>query len=134
MSQAPCFRPSILLGLAHTKRGIASPPDPRLATFVQARLDVVTKVCAQAGISSPVILPADYRDGSGAVAAAQWVAEGVTAVAAYNDDAADVIAGAVRSGLSVPGDLSVVGHDNSPLSGRFLPSIISVEIDMESLG
>ncbi|MBT2547449.1 substrate-binding domain-containing protein [Arthrobacter sp. ISL-65] len=57
------------------------------------------------------------------------------AVVAYNDDvAADVIAGAVRSGFNVPGDLSVIGHDNSALSARFVPPISSVEIDMENPG
>jgi DNA-binding LacI/PurR family transcriptional regulator len=55
-------------------------------------------------------------------------------VIAYNDEtAADVIAGAVRSGIRVPEDLSVVGHDNSPLAARYMPSITSIALDMERL-
>ncbi|WP_416416418.1 LacI family DNA-binding transcriptional regulator [Paenarthrobacter aromaticivorans] len=135
LESGPRLQTEHLLSLGHTKLGFACPPDPRLAAFIETRLDVVTKVCTQAGISSPLVRQVDYRDGSSISAAAQWVAEGVTGVVAYNDDvAADVIAGAVRSGLNVPDDLSVIGHDNSPVAGRFVPSISSVEIDMESLG
>ncbi|GGJ21897.1 LacI family DNA-binding transcriptional regulator [Paenarthrobacter histidinolovorans] len=135
LESGPRLQAEHLLSLGHTKLGFACPPDPRLAAFVKTRLDVVTRVCIRAGLSSPVVRQVDYRDGSGPSAAAHWVAEGVTGVVAYNDDvAADVIAGAVRSGLSVPGDLCVVGHDNSPLASRYIPSISSVEIDMESLG
>jgi len=135
LESGPRLQTEHLLGLGHTQLGFACPTDPRLETFAQSRLDVVNKVCFEAGVPMPVVRHIDYRDGSGASAATQWAAEGVTAVVAYNDDvAADVIAGAVRAGLDVPGDLSVIGHDNSPLAQRFLPSISSVEIDMENLG
>ncbi|MBT2539091.1 substrate-binding domain-containing protein [Arthrobacter sp. ISL-69] len=44
------------------------------------------------------------------------------------------MASAVRTGIRVPEDLSVVGHDNSPLAARYMPSISSVAVDMERLG
>lgn len=58
-----------------------------------------------------------------------------TAVVCANDaQALDVIAAARGLGLSVPGDLSVVGVDDSP-EGRFNhPALTSVEIPMEAVG
>jgi DNA-binding LacI/PurR family transcriptional regulator len=92
-------------------------------------------VCTEAGVALPVVRRIDYQDDSGRSAAAAWKEAGVTAVIAYNDDtAADVIAGAVRNRIRVPEDLSVVGHDDSPLAVRFMPSITSISIDLEQLG
>lgn len=131
----PRLQAEYLLGLGHRHLGFAYPPDPRLAVIAEARLNLVKEVCLDAGVNLPVVRQVHYADRSGASAAREWLEAGVTAVIAYNDDvAADVIAGAVRQGISVPGDLSVVGHDNSPLAGRYLPSITSVEVDMEGLG
>lgn len=44
-------------------------------------------------------------------------ATGVDGVVAYNDDVAAIVVGAAsRLGIPVPDDLSVVGHDDTPLS------------------
>jgi DNA-binding LacI/PurR family transcriptional regulator len=59
----------------------------------------------------------------------------VTAVAAYNDDIAATVAGAaIRSGLSVPGDLAIVGHDDSPIAALFVPALTSVRMNSAALG
>lgn len=124
-----------LLALGHSHLGFARPADPRLDDFVAARIQLLSEVCTEAGVPLPVVKQVDFQGPSGPRAIAQWRAEGVTAVVAYNDEtAADVIAAAVRSGVSVPRDLSVVGHDNSPLAARFMPSITSVAVDNEKLG
>ncbi len=131
----PRLQTEYLLGLGHTRLGYACPADPRLDKFVRARLQQVNEVCTEAGVPLPVVRQVHYRDGSGPSAAAAWQEAGVTAVIAYNDEtAADVIAGAVRSGIRVPEDLSVVCHDNSPLAARYMPSITSIGLDMERLG
>lgn len=134
-ASGPRLQTEYLLGLGHKNLGFACPSDPRLKEFVQARLQLVNEVCAEVGIPRPIVREVDYQDDSGRSAAAAWKEAGVTAVIAYNDDAAaDVIAGAVRYGIMVPDDLSVVGHDDSPLAVRFMPSISSISIDMERLG
>jgi DNA-binding LacI/PurR family transcriptional regulator len=134
-ASGPRLQAEHLLSLGHQRLGYACPPDPRLRDFIQERLQLVNRVCTEAGIPQPIVRQVNYQDDSGAAAAAEWREAGVTAVIAYNDEtAADVIAGAVRSGIRVPEDLSVVGHDNSPLAERFMPSISSVAVDMERLG
>jgi DNA-binding LacI/PurR family transcriptional regulator len=134
-ASGPRLQTEYLLSLGHQRLGYAYPADPRLEEFIQARLQLVNEVCAEAGVPRPILREVHYQDGSGLGAAAAWREAGVTAVIAYNDEtAADVIAGAVRGGIRVPEDLSVVGHDNSPLAARYLPSISSVEVDMERLG
>jgi DNA-binding LacI/PurR family transcriptional regulator len=58
-----------------------------------------------------------------------------TAVVCANDaQARDFIAAATLCGLSVPGDMSVVGIDNSPEARDMNPGLTSVEIPMEEAG
>ncbi len=65
----------------------------------------------------------------------RWRDEGVTGVIAYDDDvAATVVGAAVRAGARVPGDLAVVGHDDSPLASVLVPSLSTVRIDTGALG
>jgi DNA-binding LacI/PurR family transcriptional regulator len=134
-TSGPRLQAQHLLELGHTRLGFARPGDPRLEEFVTARLRLVQQVCLEAGLSLPVVEQVDYRDGSASAAVTAWKEAGVTGIVAYNDEtAADVISAAARLGLRVPGDLSVVGHDDSPLAARYLPSISSVSVDMERLG
>ncbi|MBP2266326.1 DNA-binding LacI/PurR family transcriptional regulator [Pseudarthrobacter sp. PvP004] len=131
----PRLQAQHLLKLGHTRLGFARPSDPRLEEFVAARLRLVQQVCDEAGLPSPVVQQVDYRDESAGAAVASWEEAGITGIVAYNDEtAADVISAASRQGLGVPKDLSVVGHDDSPLAARYLPSMSSVSVDMESLG
>lgn len=134
-ASGPKLQAEYLLGLGHTRLGFARPADPRLEEFVAARLHLVRQVCSEAGISAPVVRQVDYQDGTSASAVTAWREAGVTGVVAYNDEtAADVISAAVRKGIRVPDELSVIGHDDSPLAARFLPAISSVGVDMERLG
>jgi DNA-binding LacI/PurR family transcriptional regulator len=58
-----------------------------------------------------------------------------TAVVCANDaQALDVIAAANALGLSVPGDLSVMGVDDSPEGRVARPALTSVEIPIETVG
>jgi len=64
-----------------------------------------------------------------------WHRHGVTGIVAYNDETAiAVIGAALRGGLTVPDDLAVIGHDDSPLAEIFVPSLSSVCIDTASVG
>lgn len=99
---------------------------PRLGV-AESRLLGAQEECARRAVQEPVVLraPSD-RD---AVAARIQVARaaGVTAIAAHNDQAAlALLAAAADLGLTVPGDLAVVGADDSPESRLATPQISTV--------
>lgn len=58
-----------------------------------------------------------------------------TAIFASNDEmAAGVYRAADRLGLSIPGDLSVVGFDDGPIAGRLLPPLTTVRLPIRDIG
>lgn len=114
----------------HERLAFAASPDPRLSQLVGHR-------ARSAGQSAGAIdvRTVDHRDDSALAAVRRWRDEGRTGVVAYNDDvAAAVIGAAIRHGINVPGDLAVIGHDDSPLAAMFLPSISSVRLDPVNVG
>ncbi len=141
--QAPADMPGVgegvraqvrhLAGRGHRTLGYARTDDPRLAWLQRHRSEAARRECDALGLPAPVEHAVGRTDGTAALDA--WRAAGVTAVAAYNDEcAATVVGAAVRRGWSVPGDLAVVGHDDSPLARLMLPSLSSARIDQASLG
>ena len=67
-------------------------------------------------------------------AARRIVDEGVTAVAAFNDvQAVGVLAGAADLGLTVPGELAVVGSDGIPLASMSTPALTTVAAPVDDL-
>jgi LacI family transcriptional regulator len=68
-------------------------------------------------------------------AARQVVAEGATAVLAYNDQlAVGVIKGIKAAGLRVPEDVSVVGFDNVMLAEVIDPPLTTITAPMRAAG
>ncbi len=58
-----------------------------------------------------------------------------TAIFACSDEmAAGVYKATLRLGLSIPGDLSVVGHGDSPLAAQLWPALTSVHLPVRDLG
>lgn len=58
-----------------------------------------------------------------------------TAIFACNDEmAAGVYKAALRMGLSIPGDLSVVGYDDSPLASQLWPALTTIRLPIRDLG
>jgi LacI family transcriptional regulator len=58
-----------------------------------------------------------------------------TAIFASNDEmAAGVYRVANKLGLSIPGDLSIVGFDDGPLAARLLPSLTTIRLPIRELG
>lgn len=125
-----------LIQRGHKRLAFASPADPRLRELAQARLEQVNAACQREGLQRPQVLTPTSTDGDCSVYEIHDVLRrGATAVIAYNDDvAADVIRSAIFSNLKVPEDLAVIGHDDSPLASRFIPSISSIRVDHRLLG
>lgn len=65
----------------------------------------------------------------------RWHDEGVSGVAAFNDDVAALVVGAaLRNEIRVPDDLAVIGHDDTPMAAMFVPSLSSIRFDVAELG
>jgi DNA-binding LacI/PurR family transcriptional regulator len=119
----------------HRRLGFATSVDERFALMSQGRVEAARQAADRLGADLLDVRPVDHRDGSAARAVREWHAKGVTAVAAFNDDIATMtVAAAQRAGLSVPGDLAVIGHDDTPMAGMLYPSLSSVSIDSVGLG
>jgi DNA-binding LacI/PurR family transcriptional regulator len=85
----------------------------------------------------PQIVDGDWSVGSGYAIGLEMSFEkrGVTAVFAANDySALGVLKAASQRGLRVPEDLSVVGFDDVPESGYFIPSLTTMRQDFPELG
>ncbi len=124
---------SHLVAMGHTRCGYAMPEDPVLQQwFGASRVEGAGAVCADHGLPSPIedIVSLDADQARNAVR--RWLDAGVTAVAAYNDDIALAVIGAAhRLGVQVPGELAVIGMDNTPISGVTAPTLTTVEIRPE---
>lgn len=135
ITQGPTLQVAHLHELGHRRIAFAGTADPRHSLLVDARVRA-TRAAAHRFELDPVdVALVDYRDDSGGATVRRWHDAGVTGVVAYNDDtAATVVGAAIRDGMSVPGDLAVIGHDDSPLAAMFVPAISSVRIDTVELG
>lgn len=123
-----------LLARGHRKLGYALPEDERAEMFYAPRLAAIRAFCAENDLPAPVLRTVPY-DLDGAVEAVRaWHAAGVTAICAFTDEVAiGVIGGADAAGLSVPGDLAVIGVDDIPLSAVTIPPLTTVHLDVDAM-
>jgi DNA-binding LacI/PurR family transcriptional regulator len=124
----------VALAMVHLRalghRRIAYVGGPSTSWSNMARLDALRTVVAQSADTELIDLGSFQPYVSGGIAAADLViASGATAVLAYNDLVAYGLLDRFRQrGVAVPGDLSVVGMDNLPMSRLTTPSLTSVGI------
>ncbi|MHA7143736.1 LacI family DNA-binding transcriptional regulator [Arthrobacter sp. TmT3-37] len=112
--------------------GYAWPPDPRLEVFARDRLIGVQRACSELGLPDPHVLPVALDVPAAVTAVRAWREQGVTAVAAYNDDVAlAVLAGLRAEGLDCPGDCAVVGVDDVPAARLAAPPLTTVSQSIE---
>ncbi|MBG6225879.1 DNA-binding LacI/PurR family transcriptional regulator [Arthrobacter sp. CAN_A2] len=112
--------------------GYAWPADPRLEGFARDRLLGVQRACAELGLPEPVARPVALAAQAAATAARAWREQGVTGVAAYNDDVAlAVLAGLRGAGLSCPDDVAVVGVDDVSAAALAAPPLTTVAQSIE---
>ncbi|MET9244020.1 LacI family DNA-binding transcriptional regulator [Nonomuraea sp. NPDC003709] len=89
-----------------------------------------------AGRPLPDPLRGGWTPRSGYLAVRSLLADrSVTAILCGNDDLAlGVMRAAREAGRDIPGDLSVVGFDDTPASAYLHPSLTTVRLDFEGLG
>jgi LacI family transcriptional regulator len=91
----------------------------------------------QITLSSELIVEGGYTYESGSAGAEKLLSLSPrpTAIFASNDEmAAGVYRIANKLGLSIPGDLSIVGFDDGPLAARLLPSLTTIKLPIRELG
>ena len=126
-----------LLSLGH--RDIALITGPTAYRSAHERTAGFIEALERRGIELPParIIEAGYTFESG-VAAAEKLLLGKqrpTAIFTGNDEmAAGVYKVAMRAGISIPRELSVVGYDDSPLASRLWPSLTSVRRNTRDTG
>lgn len=133
-ADGPRLQVEHLLARGSTRLAFAASPDERLAELVaQRRLLGSRTLSARTGSGFVAEDAIDERNVSGRLAA--WIDAGIDGVVAYNDDVAALVLGAaLRSGIRVPDDLAIVGHDDTPLARLLVPSLSSVRIDTAGIG
>ena len=125
-----------LIARGHTRLGYALPADLlSQAPMTRHRLEGAAQACADAGLNPPAVADVSLDVASGTRAAADWRAGSVTGICAFNDEVAmAVLAGARACGLSVPGDMAVVGADDIPVGRVAAPPLTTVAFDLHEAG
>lgn len=101
------------------------------------RLRFAREAAARVGLPPPLDLavPRERAGAADAIRAFHDAHPTVTALAAFDDDVAlRILAGARDLGLSVPGDLAVIGFDDSDYGALFTPTLTTVHINAEDHG
>jgi DNA-binding LacI/PurR family transcriptional regulator len=100
------------------------------------RVDGWRQALREAGADEPAVLAGDWSASSGYELGGQLAADsGLTAVFCGNDTMAlGVIRALTERGLRVPDDVSIVGFDDVPEAGYYLPPLSTVRQDFGELG
>jgi len=124
-----------LASRGHRQLGYLTTSDPRFGMFAGPRLAGARLACAELGLDRPAVAelaaPPDVPVGELSGVLATWTRgpHPVTAVACYNDIyAVACLAAASRAGLSVPGQLAVIGMDDEAVSGYTQPALTTIRL------
>ncbi|MCM3780740.1 LacI family DNA-binding transcriptional regulator [Microbacterium hydrocarbonoxydans] len=100
----------------------------------ESRAEGFAAELAARGLPAGPVIAGDWSAGSGYAAVDPVRAAAVTAVFAANDQMAlGLLGGLHEAGLSVPGDISVVGFDDIPDAAFYWPKLTTVRQDFDEL-
>lgn len=101
-----------------------------------ARAEGWSQTLRAAGLEDDLLVHGDWSAGSGYEIGRQLAQErSATAIFVGNDQMAlGVLRAFSEAGISVPGDVSVVGFDDTPEAAYFVPPLTTVRQDFEELG
>lgn len=126
-----------LESLGHRRIAVITGPEGYRSAH--ERRDGFLDALSRRGIRPPneLIVEGGYTFESGVVCAERLLAmaQPPTAIFACNDEmAAGVYKVALRQGLRIPEQLSIVGFDDSPLAARLWPSLTTVRLPIREMG
>lgn len=132
-TEGPHVQVEALINRGVDRLVFADTSDTRLYDLATARYEMARQVCAERtglDLERAVVTAENARD-----LVARWRSEGIRGVVAYNDEtAAEVVGAAIRLGVRIPQELSVVGHDDAPIASLMVPSITTVRVDNVGIG
>ncbi|MFI1965076.1 LacI family DNA-binding transcriptional regulator [Streptomyces pathocidini] len=138
LDDRPAFAAAVreLAALGH--RRIAHVAGPQEFRHARRRREAWEQAMRAAGLEPGPVLPGGFTAEGGANATLELLARGAdrpTAVIYANDLSATAgLAVAQRQGFTVPGDLSVVGYDDTPLAAYTHPPLASARADAQGWG
>jgi DNA-binding LacI/PurR family transcriptional regulator len=103
----------------------------------ETRSEAFEAVCRRLGLDQCVTVPSDFTGEDGARATRRLLSSGRRPTAAIYDNDVMAIAGlavAQEMGLAVPGDLSIVAWDDSPLCQLVHPPLTALSRDIPAYG
>ncbi len=117
----------------HRRIAFAATDEVGLSPFRVGREAGVRGATRELGLPAPVVATF-ATDGSDAAAiVGGWHHDGVTAVAAYNDDVAFVVLHGIRTaGLTCPDDMAVMGMDAEGAGFVSAPPLTTISLDLSS--
>lgn len=120
-------------------RRIGHVTGPRGNVLTESRLQGTLAALAELGLALPDewIFTGDFGLASGASAAARWLAlrDRPTAVFCSSDEMACGFMGALQhAGVSVPGEVSVVGFDDIEVVGHLTPALTTIRQPRREIG
>ena len=124
-----------LVALGHHRIARVSGVPDLLHTKTRAK--AFQAVCASLGLDNAVTIPADYTGEEGSRATRRLLIGGDRPTAIIYDNDVMAVAGlavAQEMGLSVPGDLSIVAWDDSPLCSLVHPPLTALSRDIAAYG
>jgi DNA-binding LacI/PurR family transcriptional regulator len=122
-----------LAALGHERIGLVLGPDDHMPS--RRKLDGFTAAAQRAGISVAPVEHALFSLEGGQAATTRMLRQGVTGIICASDVLAlGAIRAVRRAGLTVPGDVSVIGYDDSPLLNCTDPPLTTVRQPIEPMG
>ena len=122
-----------LSALGHERIGLVLGPEDHIPS--RRKLAAFTEAAERAGISAASVEHALFSLEGGQAAATRMLREGVTGIICASDVLAlGAIRAVRRTGLTVPGDVSVVGYDDSAWLVCTDPPLTTVRQPIQSMG
>ena len=122
-----------LASLGHQRIGLVVGPEDHVPS--RRKLASFLALCATYGVSPTPVEHALFSLEGGQVATTRLLRHGVTAIICGSDVLAlGAIRAIRRAGLSVPGDVSVVGYDDSAFMNCTDPPLTTVRQPIEAMG